>query len=246
MRAAYLRSEESLRRPLNARSAAIARAIEAIEAEAQPARYEGSTGPNWWAIGVLVIGHAALFLALALAGVTPIFKKAKPPIVVELIPLPEAPPPPPAPAPKPTVEVVQPVAAVAPPPIVAVQIVSPIQTVAVAPPPEPAPAPPSEATAPSTVSASLPSTSLSMLPGNPPLRPPREALVKRLQGTVRLRIVIDTEGRVADIGIAASSGHECLDEAALKTVRKWRFVPKVENGRPVMAVGYLPARFILN
>jgi protein TonB len=240
MRAAYLRSEESLRRPLNARTATITRAIEDAIAADTPSRYGERTGLNWWAITVLIAVHAVVLATLAMTGTIPVMKKTKAPMVVELIPLPPAPPPPPKAANvEPTPDIPVPAAPVAPPPIVRVAAPAPvIQTVAKAPPPEPAPVagPPTPG---------LPSTALSAMPGNPSLKYPIDARRRRQEGVVRLRIVIDEEGRVADISIAKSSGFESLDEAALKGIRRWRFQPKVDAGQPVMAVGYFTQPFVL-
>jgi len=244
MRAAFLRSEESLRRPRPSRAVAV---TAPAPADYAPARYHRESRPNWWVIGGLVVGHAAIFSALLTTGAVTIGPEAKPPIVVELIPLPPAPPPPPsAPEPRPVQEIVRPVAPVVPPPIVQVAAPTPppIQTVTKAPPPEPAPVAVAKADSPA-VAPSLPSTPLNAMPGNPPLKYPLEARRKHQQGAVRLRVVIDTDGRVAEISVAKSSGYESIDQAALSVTRKWRFQPQIDGGRPVMAVGYITQTFAL-
>lgn len=245
MQAAYLRTEDRLRRPITTRDGAGVTPA-ARPADYVPGNYSGHAGPNWAVIVGLVAGHVAVFAALMSAGVVVIPKIARPPIVVDLIPLPPTPPPPSAPDPRPVVDIVRPVAPVVPPPIVQVAAPPPptIQTVISAPPPEPAPVALTRADA-TVPSPTLPSTALNALPGNPPLKYPLDARRKRQEGVVRLRIVIDAEGRVAEISVAQSSGVASLDEAALRGIRKWRFQPKVDAGQPVMAVGYFTQPFAL-
>jgi protein TonB len=86
---------------------------------------------------------------------------------------------------------------------------------------------------------------LSALPGNPPLKYPASARMRHQEGVVRLRILVATDGHVADIGIAQSSGFEILDKAALEVVRRWRFQPPTRDGQPVEGIGIFPAAFRL-
>lgn len=50
-----------------------------------------------------------------------------------------------------------------------------------------------------------------------------------LEGTVRLRILVDPDGATDQARILDSSGTEVLDNAALEAVRRWRFVPAREG-----------------
>ena len=75
---------------------------------------------------------------------------------------------------------------------------------------------------------------------------PREARLSGWEGTVVLRILVDTEGQPAQVTIAASSGHALLDDAALATARAWRFSPALENGRPTAMVHEVRFRFRLD
>jgi periplasmic protein TonB len=45
------------------------------------------------------------------------------------------------------------------------------------------------------------------------------------EGRVLLRVLVTAQGRASTVQIQTSSGHARLDEAALETVRQWRFVP---------------------
>jgi TonB family protein len=52
----------------------------------------------------------------------------------------------------------------------------------------------------------------------------------KLQGTVILRVVVNTEGRATNIRVAKSLGYG-LDEQAIRAVQKWQFRPSARNGR---------------
>ena len=45
---------------------------------------------------------------------------------------------------------------------------------------------------------------------------PPEAIARGIEGEVRLIILLGDDGRVADVNVAASSGHPILDNAAIK------------------------------
>lgn len=80
---------------------------------------------------------------------------------------------------------------------------------------------------------------------NPP--PPYPRLARKLghEGVVQLEALISVAGRVDDLRIAASSGHESLDAAALEAVRSWRFSAGQRNGQPVAMRVRVPVRFSL-
>lgn len=65
-------------------------------------------------------------------------------------------------------------------------------------------------------------------------RYPAEAKAARLTGTVRLLVLIGTNGAVADVQVLA--GHPVLVEATEAAVRQWRYQPLVLNGEPVEVV----------
>jgi TonB family protein len=60
---------------------------------------------------------------------------------------------------------------------------------------------------------------------NPKPPYPSEAKEKGYQGEVLLKVEVLTTGKVGQIEIKRSSGHEILDQSALSTVRRWRFIP---------------------
>jgi protein TonB len=72
-------------------------------------------------------------------------------------------------------------------------------------------------------------------PGNRRPDYPREALVKRLEGTVRVEAEVTPNGEALDVKVVTSSGHQILDDAAVRAVRRWRFRPAEDSsGRPIV------------
>jgi len=65
------------------------------------------------------------------------------------------------------------------------------------------------------------------------------------EGVVLLKVLVSTDGRAAKLEIEESSGFERLDDAALKTVGKWRFVPATQAGQPREAWVLVPVTFSL-
>ena len=184
-------------------------------------------------------------------------------ILVEIMTAPAAPPAPePAPQPQPKVQ------AKAPTP----QPVQPTPTPAATPQPSPAPlaiapsaaAPAATAAAPTAVAAApaaastgaavsappaparveLPSSSADYL-NNP--KPPYPALSKRLgeQGRVIVRVWIGTDGIASQASVKQSSGFDRLDQAAVATVLKWRYVPGKRGGVPEAMWFDVPVNWVL-
>lgn len=52
---------------------------------------------------------------------------------------------------------------------------------------------------------------------------PRVAVLRRLEGTVVVRMIVDLSGQVLEVEVVSSSGHGFLDRAALKAARRYRF-----------------------
>jgi protein TonB len=69
---------------------------------------------------------------------------------------------------------------------------------------------------------------------------PRRARRSRLEGRVLVEVVLEGEGRPRSVRLAASSGHDLLDAAALDTVRRVHFpappegLPRAIASRPVL------------
>jgi TonB family protein len=70
---------------------------------------------------------------------------------------------------------------------------------------------------------------------------PREAFQKKIQGTVLVEILIDSDGRVTRSRILQSVPG--LDEAALDCMRSWTFTPARKGGRAVPTMAHVPITF---
>jgi len=72
---------------------------------------------------------------------------------------------------------------------------------------------------------------------------PPQALSRGLEGEVRVRITVDTEGRVVGAQVLSATPAGVFDQAAVNAVRKWRFEPVVKGGRPIEASVATTIRF---
>jgi periplasmic protein TonB len=114
----------------------------------------------------------------------------------------------------------------------------------------PAAAAPTGNQRPNTASAApapvvLPSSDADYLNNPAPVYP---GMSRRMgeQGTAVLRVFINTEGRAEKAEIRTSSGYSRLDEAALATVQRWRYVPGKRAGVPEAMWFNVPIRFVLD
>jgi TonB family protein len=76
-----------------------------------------------------------------------------------------------------------------------------------------------------------------------PLYPP-EAKQARIQGVVKLNVIIGKDGTVVDL--KAASGPPELVFAALEAVRHWVYKPTLLNGNPVEVVTVVDVNFTLS
>ncbi len=70
----------------------------------------------------------------------------------------------------------------------------------------------------------------------PPDYPPR-ALERGIEGWVIVRFTITQTGSVKDPQVVDAQPKHVFDEAALRSIVRWRYNPKVENGQAVERVG---------
>lgn len=109
-------------------------------------------------------------------------------------------------------------------------------------PPAPAPPAPRPAALPAPAEGGdLSSKMLSFVAPTYPLDSRRQ----KEEGTVALSLLLGTDGRVAEISVASSSGFARLDKAALDAVRKWRWAPILRNGEAVTVRGTVRIPFII-
>jgi len=110
-----------------------------------------------------------------------------------------------------------------------------------------APAPPGAApvtAAPAPPDAEQPASNADYLQNPKPAYPP---VSRRLgeQGKVVVRVLIGTDGAAQNAEIRQSSGFGRLDQAALRTALKWRYVPGKRNGAPEAMWFNVPINFVL-
>jgi len=71
-----------------------------------------------------------------------------------------------------------------------------------------------------------------VLGGTPPIYP-KDALDRGLEGKVSLSVTVAANGSVSSVSVAQSSGHELLDAAAIRAVKRdWKFQPGLKEGEP--------------
>lgn len=211
-----------------------------IEQPVERSAYGSNSRPSWTTILMILLAHVVLLYGLVKFDVIEMAPKKKVLQVFDLV----EPPVPPAEKPKPepvVVEKIKPMVEV-PPPVV--------QTLAPPPPPiqvtstPPPPKPVAVAAPPPSGPVTVGNLDERMIDGNPP-RYPMESRRKKEQGTVVLRLLIGTDGRVAQVSIAQSSGFERLDQAALQAARSWRWRPMMRDGEAVEVRGIMPIPFVL-
>lgn len=157
------------------------------------------------------------------------------------------PPAPPAPVKQPVAKAPVPLPTVAPQPLaIADPAPSPHAPAGVSTPAPVTPqaAAPVTAAPPAPARVELPSSDADYLQ-NP--KPPYPPLSKRLgeQGKVVVRVLIGADGTAQKAEIKQSSGFDRLDQSALGTVLRWRYVPGKRAGVPEAMWFNVPINFVL-
>lgn len=98
--------------------------------------------------------------------------------------------------------------------------------------------------APGPAKVELPSASADYLNNPKPAYPPLSRRLRE-EGKVVLRVLIETDGTATKAEVRHSSGYERLDQAALQTVLKWRYLPARRNGTPEAMWFNIPINFVL-
>ncbi|MBI3594199.1 MAG: energy transducer TonB [Nitrospirae bacterium] len=100
------------------------------------------------------------------------------------------------------------------------------------------------ASAPAETEIVLPEYHAVYLNNRPPSYPP-VARRMNIEGTVRLRALINPLGMPEQIELKVSSGSSLLNDAALNAVRNWSFIPARKGSEPVSAWVEIPINFNL-
>lgn len=187
----------------------------------------------WWVLGAFLVGLVAFALAIRGNDSRDLFRAdTVPPTAAgrEYAPLPA-----PLPAGEgsglrveaPVEDAEVPVAEVEPPP---------------PPPPEPRPEPrPVERPAPPIAGATRDPRPI---PGQTPAPEyPGRALMRGEGGSVLVIVHVGPDGVPTSTSLAQSSGSRDLDRAAQQAVRRWRFQPATDNGRPTVGQVVVPIDF---
>lgn len=193
---------------------------------------------------VVLLAHVAVAAWLhrpaAVEAVTP---PQIPPITVDLAPPPELPPPPVLKKelpPPPPVQKVQP----RPEPV---PVSEPVKTEAapVETPPPPAPVAPVAPPAPPVEKVTLPDAYAGYL-RNPAPAYPAFAQERGWEGSVLLRVHVLETGKPDTVSVKKSSGRKILDEAAVRAVQHWSFVPAKRGATPIDGWVDVPVDYKLN
>lgn len=237
--------------PLSPVAAGIAPSVAALRLPPLPRPGDGADGlsPNQRRLmvgAILAVHVAGVWGLLQVQQVRDAVREAAP-MFVNLLAPPAPPAPPPAPQPIQKKQTPAPVIAAAPSP-------APAAFVVPAPPEEPQlptpPAPVAIVEAPSAPSAPAPPPKLIPASAIQYLVPP-EPEYPRLSrrngesGTVIVRAFADEAGLPHQVQVERSSGFARLDEAAMAAVRKTRFKPYTEYGKPVAGWVRMPFPFEL-
>jgi len=222
----------------------------AYEPQLRGSRYGEAKRPSWMVMGGIVLFHVLAIGALATARYTADMRHREERLTTFSVDTPPPPPPSETP-PEPAVQQSAPIVAPPPPialprqaPVVAAPLEMAVSSTApasvVVQPPAPAAAPRPAAPAPVVP----PDFNAAQL-GNPGPAYPYLSRKAREEGVVTLKVLVGTDGRAKQLQVEESSGFDRLDKAALKTVRKWRFLPATQAGQPREAWVLVPVTFSL-
>lgn len=74
---------------------------------------------------------------------------------------------------------------------------------------------------------------------------PRDALRDGIEGTVTFEITINPDGTVKSAKVISAKPRGVFESAAMASIYKWKFKPKVVDGKPVETTGVQPLEFKL-
>jgi protein TonB len=196
-------------------------------------------------VSLVLVGalHVAAVIALASGLAQNLIAKLPQEFKAEVIPPKQEvvkPPPPPPP------EMQKPPPPFVPPPEISIQTEAgptnsiTVQSKVATPPPPQAPAPPKPAgiTAPVQIAGGGAVCQNSYYP---PI-----AIRLNQTGTSVVTVHIGSDGSVSNVDVSESSGHDSLDQAAIKCITsRWRFKPALQNGAPVATSKQYAIKWVL-
>lgn len=75
---------------------------------------------------------------------------------------------------------------------------------------------------------------------------PREALMRGIEGWVRVEFLILEDGSVADVTVVEAQPARIFDRATVRAVQRWKFRPRYEDGRAVRRRGAQTIEFLID
>lgn len=81
---------------------------------------------------------------------------------------------------------------------------------------------------------------------NPAPEYPEVAMDRGWEGKVLMKVHVKPDGKPDEVSVISSSGQRILDDAAIKTVNKWMFVPASKGGSPIAGWVTVPITFNLS
>jgi protein TonB len=204
-----------------------------------------ATAGNWFAPVLAAVVHAAVAAALLLPSRSEPKDATVAEVVFEVVALPPAAAAPvSSPTERPAAKPAQKPLAAATPAPPASSVAAEMSAPAAAAPDSSSPSPP-EAPPASSVARAEPDDEARPL-DNPRPAYPRAARQRGMQGVVVLAVEVDSQGRPVAVAVKQSSGFGLLDEAAMTSVKGWRFAPARRGNDAVQAMVDVPIRFSLS
>ncbi|MDO9103724.1 MAG: energy transducer TonB [Methylovulum sp.] len=80
---------------------------------------------------------------------------------------------------------------------------------------------------------------------NPSPEYPEAAMDRGLEGKVLMKVHVQPSGKPDTVTVTKSSGHTILDDAAVRTVKQWSFVPAMRGKTPIAGWVTVPIAFNL-
>ena len=74
---------------------------------------------------------------------------------------------------------------------------------------------------------------------------PQQALNQGIEGLVTVEFTIGTDGSVKDPKIVKARPEKVFDDAVLTAIRKWKYPPEIQNGKPVEIRARIDIPFVL-
>lgn len=75
---------------------------------------------------------------------------------------------------------------------------------------------------------------------------PEDALKQKIEGKVVLKIFVSDKGTIEQVDVIQSAGNTSLDQVAINTVKQWKFLPALKDGKECSTILIIPFVFKLH